>query len=261
MQVRLIDTERYEVLSYKGEQIQQGTILEEWKAEASSLKRALVEVIAKKLDIPAPPPQRTADVEAKGVLLPHEHPQYLAALPEHEHEYATKDHEHDWRHVHTDFVDVRKEMAEKALESDSAIRDLEGKLAVHRHTEKADAFHEHADVTANLNVLMGRLTAQEGHVHGEVLAHSHQDVIDVIAALRAEVDYIRTRLGEIEAAAQNGLRDALSGIREEIANVQPKGDFVTRDEFDALTKRKGEFVLLSTQEVAGKQRWILEEVK
>jgi hypothetical protein len=258
MKVKLLDENTYELLNDKGEQVQQGPVLEEWKQEARTLKKARVDVVAMKLNASvATTVERTSEVKGRAAQAPHEHPEYLSALPEHEHPYAPADHAHP--HTHDEFAMFKAAIEAESQNRFQADKAMEAKYSVHVHPELAQAFHTHEDIYASLNVIRGMVTTVEASIPKEIQPHQHNDTADAISVLRSEITSLRGMVSSLETRLLEAVDKATWKLKADLEDSQPKGDYVTREEFGSLTKRKAEYVELSRQNVNGRNRITLEE--
>jgi hypothetical protein len=248
----------YELFNDKGEQVKQAPITQQMRDEAKRKRRSIRAIIAEAEKVKVEKPL-SVQVEGETVVVvpPHEHEfdeRYAAAG----HEHPLKEHEH--QHTHPEFATHKTAIEQESryrLEADQVI---EKKLAEHAHPEYAQAFHSHEDVYANLNALSKGIADVRAAIPTETPPHAHTDLVEAIAMLRSENTSLRAIIASLETRFEEALSRAMASLRGEMQDIQPKGDYATKADLESLTKRKGEFVLLSSQEVNGKTRWALEEV-
>lgn len=264
MNIRLLDENTYELLNDAGEQVQQGPVLDEWKQEARSLKKARVDVVAAKLGASvATTVERTADVRPRAGSHPHEHPEYLSALPEHDHDdrYAPAVHEHP--HEHPEINLLRMGIEEESRTRYKADQEQEARYKNHLHPELAQAFHTHEDIYASLNILRGMVSAVEGLIPKETQPHVHNDLVESINLLRSEMHGLRAEVNSLSSRL-DAEDDALRALIESrISEVQPKGDYATRDELPVAIGLPNMIRLKekSSQEVSGGKVTTFEVMK
>lgn len=260
MNVQLLDTDRYEVVNDQGVQVQQGAILPEWFSEAARKKRSVVDIIAAKLNVPAPAPTRTAEVKEKpGELILHEHPQYLIALPDHEH----ADKEHDHEHGHDEIGELDQKVDEQAIKTASDLRRLSLQLTEHNHHGFAAVDHGHADLVTEMEILGNRLKFIEVVDFSKVARHEHADLSAEIATLRNDLSALADRTTVKLNELRTVFLDEIAALREEMKQPHTH-EYVPLDLFsEHLTTvgRRRNLQELSRQEVSGKLRLVVEEVE
>lgn len=240
MKIDLLDDNTYAL--YDGDtQVKQAPITQEMRDEARIKKwtgsesqvRRLKAVIGRIEAVIVESPISTA-VEVDGqtvIVVPaHEHPiddRYAEA--EHDHAYSALDHDHG-THSHDEFLLIRTAIEEESRTRYKADQEQEGRYKVHAHPELAPAFHQHADVYASLNVINERITTVEASIPKDVQAHVHNDVIEAINLLRAEMHGLRGEVSSLGHRLDAEDRALLSLLDARVSELQPKGDYATREE-------------------------------
>lgn len=260
MKVNLINDDTYEVLNDKGEQIEQGAITQEMKDRAKTKRWSVRRLIAddKKIRVERP---LSVTVDGETVIV----------VPTHEHEfddrYAVFDHahalqEHDHNHTHDEFLTFKNAIEAESRNRFGADDGLKKSLDEHKHPENAQTFHTHDDVYASLNVLRGMVTAVDARIPTEIQPHQHNDNLEQLNLLRSEMHGVRQELNSLsnridaEAIATRAL------IAQNAEDLQPKGDYLTREEINPLTQSKRTYrvKVRSEQSVDGERHMTLEEV-
>jgi hypothetical protein len=257
MKIDLLDDNTYALFNDKGEQVKQAPITQQMRDEAKRKRRSIRALIAEAEKVKVDKPL-AVQVEGETVVVvpPHEHEfdeRYAAA----EHDHPLKEHDHP--HSHPELSTFKLAIEQESRSRYQADQEQEARYKAHMHPELAQAFHTHEDIYATLNVINGRITLVEGRIPTEAPAHQHGDINEAISALRSEVTSLRGVIAGLETRFDEALSRASSALRSEMQDIQPKGDYATKADLESLTKRKGQFILLSDQEVNGKHRWTLEE--
>lgn len=260
MNINLINDDTYEVLDDDGVQIEQGSVTQDMRDRARAKKWSVRRLIAedKKVRIDRPVLVAVGSEE-------------VAIVPDHDHEfddrYAPAEHEHDLPshehpHSHDEFMVLKQAIEEESRNRYSADDGLKHAFDEHKHPEYAQTFHAHDDVYASLNVLRGMVTAVEARIPTEMQPHQHNDVIEALNLLRSEVHGIRQELNSLGNRIDAEALTTRSLIAQASEDLQPKGDYLTRDEINPLTQSKRVYrvKVRSRQNVDGDEHMTLEDV-
>ena len=263
MKIDLLDVNTYALFDDKGVEIEKGAILPEWREKQRSQKKGLRAVIAeaKKVKVSQP---LAVQVEGETVVVvpvhEHEYDERYSSS-EHEHDYAATGHNHG-THSHDEFSLFKAAIEAESRDRYKGDQQAEAKYRNHLHPELAQAFHTHEDIYATFNVINQRITAAEGRIPTEILPHQHNDLLEAINLLRSEVQGLRREVGSLgnKVEAEDTAIRAL--IETRIADCQPKGEYVTREEMNPLTQHKRAYrvKVKSQQNVDGSTFMNLEEV-
>ena len=189
---------------------------------------------------------------------------YLLGMPEHEHDQYKHGHEHG----HGEIDELTRDLKAHDAANLEAFRLTDRAILDHKHPEKASIVHPHDDLNVAIAGVVQRLGAVEEHSHTDVPWHDHREVDAQLQALRSDVIDLNQRLAynaselrkyidEQVEAIKAMLRDAAGRVHEH--DVYAKAaDLV--EHIESVGKRS-ELRVLSNEEVAGKRRWIVEEVK
>jgi hypothetical protein len=171
-----IDGENYG-LEQDGVQVQSGPVLPEWRTEANESSRALKDVIAEKLGVSIVSTVSFGEAEAAA---PHEHPEYLTAVPEHDHPFQP--------HVH--MLRDEDEARVKGIEQDVKVTnarllqitgELRGDILTHDHRGYSSVLHGHDDLKNAIELVDSKLLILSKHEHDT--SHAHPEINDLLAQI------------------------------------------------------------------------------
>lgn len=245
----------------RASQIRQAPIPDDWKVEASVAHRALQDVIAEHEGVVIVSTEATAEVKASGgfVPAPHEHPEYMTALPDHQHNFIP--------HVHLLREEDEKRIA--GIEFDAKVDaanllqitgELRGNLLTHTHRDFAAVGHQHDDLIAELQLTNRKLSVIEASVPTEVPVHYHPEFYDLreqmddlkasIIAMGRLVTDISTRLVALE-------------MKPPVDTVHVHPEFALAEDFEsfkAQPRNRWKVEEISSQDFGNRKRFIVEEI-
>lgn len=266
MKIDLLNENTYALYDDKGEQVEQGPVTDEHRSAArikawtgsKSQRARLLRAVGRSKAIQVEVQPIALDIGGEMAEEPEMDDRYAEA--EHEHDYAPGEHEHP--HTHDDFARLSEALTEESRLRFKADSDLEAKYKSHLHPELAQVYHVHSDIYETFNVINNRITAVEASVPKETQAHQHNDLHERLNLITSEVTSLRNMFTGLENRIQEGIDNMVAAFNARVETLQPKGDFITRDEYNPLTqgKRKYRVKVVSQQNVDGKQHMNLEEV-
>lgn len=178
-----------------------------------------------------------------GEIPVHDHPELINGLRINVDAQQRQLDSHSHPHVHPDFLNEVMTLRQQFAE----VRE-----------------HGHSDLANALDLLGRKLEIESQHVHDpipqEAFVHQHADLHERLNQISAEQTNLRNLLSQFSDQIANLNIGLTTAIQNAVEALQPKGDYVTQEKLDALTKRKGEYIVLSTQDVNGKRRHVMEEV-
>lgn len=217
--------------------------------KAHRTRRALADVIAEgEGEKAAKRPRRAVlgPVADAPVAQDHTHEEFSYPVGEHEHE--DKEHTHPHGHGEIVAVDDRLNRVEGDLAGEMIV--LRKDLSVHGHDDKAALAHEHAAIeqqVANVASLVTGLRDRPLQTHDH--PHQHEE----FQGYEGQIKAIWTAILEMKRLVEGHAHPAVVHTHD-----MPKHEHEELAEHIAATERKANARILSTHEVGGKDRWVVE---